>query len=480
MKKTIIYILLIIFCNTNHAQISSGKVSISETYSYNGNFKLKSISYDTEYPNIIGESQVTFARRYESLGVKKKFYKVNRSFDLYDNYPFFAAISNDGNKIIYIKNKVYFDGIEHQNVTFYIDGELKKVFTTDEFINCDSSREKCDMFYDNRHQVYEKTTPTLKTYKKGITEKDKFLRHNYVFNTNDTIYVIDSRKKITLFDLNKGEIIKSKIDFDSIYTKIKRFESVKSHIEYYKYPYKYVINFENKATNEKLSETISNLSNLKFVASGTSTWNKYIHYSINLTGYINRNGKFEIETFVSDEIFDKEKIKNYILTTKFKTDFMPREVDKIYVDNFYGGYRNFNDSIAEQETLREKEKMAQEYKKKLMMSEIDGIYIPRNLFECMTELDKTLNFESKKQLRETKDSVEFNSHLGGLGMWIRNNWGINGGSRLLKYFYERDFGNEILGRDEISGLIIDQYIKWLNGNKKEWEKWERENPKNNK
>ncbi|MFO7743753.1 MAG: DUF6794 domain-containing protein [Psychroflexus sp.] len=479
MKK-VIYFLLIIFWNNSHSQFSSGKVPISETYSYNGKFKLKSISFDDDFPNTKGESQVFYSRKYESLGVKKKFYRINRSFDLFDDYPFFTAISNDGKKIIYIKNKVYYDGKEHQNVTYYIDGELKKVFTTDEFINCDSENEKCDIFYDNKYQVYETRSPTLKKYKKGITDKDKFLRHNYVFNNNDTIYVIDSRKKITLFDLNKGEIINSKIDFDSIYPKIKRFESVESHIEYYKYPFKYIFNFENSATHEKLSETISGISNLKFVSSGDSTFHKYKLFRIDLTGYLDRNGKFEIEKFKADDVFDKEKIRNYILKTKFKTDFIPPEVDKIYVDNFYGGYRSFNDSIAQLETLKEKERRVEEYKKRLTLSEIDGIYIPKNLYECMTELDKILNHENKTQLREAKNGGEFNSHLGGLGMWIRNNWGINGGSRLLKYFYDRDFGNELLGKDKISGLIIDQYIEWLNGNNKEWRKWEKKNPIKNK
>lgn len=68
--------------------------------------------------------------------------------------------------------------------------------------------------------------------------------------------------------------------------------------------------------------------------------------------------------------------------------------------------------------------------------------------------------------------------MGGLGMWIRNNWGINGGSRLLKYFTDRNVGEKMFGNDEISGIIIDQYILWLNGKKNAWEKWEKENPKN--
>ena len=473
MIRPIIYLLSFVVCNIGYGQISSQRVPISETYSYNGKFKLKSISFDEEFPNTKGESHVSYTKKHESY---KVVYKVNRSFDLYDDYPFFVAISNDGKKIIYIKDQVYYNGKEHQNVTYYVDGELKKAFNTDEFINCDSDKEKCNMFYDNQYEVYERTASTLKKYKKDITEKDKFLRHNFVFNNNDTIYVIDSRKKITLFDLNQGEIIKSKINFDSIYPTIKRYKAPKSTIDYYNYPYKYVIDIENSISNEKLSKSISKLSKLKLISVGDSTFHKYKHFRIDLTGYLNRNGTFEIEKFKLDKIFDKEEIKYYLLNTKFKTDFIPRKVDKIYLDNFFGGFRDFNDSIAQLETLKEKERQIEAYKKRLTLSQIDGIFIPKNLNECMVELDKKLNYENKKQLREAKNSWEFNSHLGGLGMWIRNNWGINGGSRLLKYFYDRDFGNETFGREEISGLLIDQYIKWLNGNKNEWKKWERENP----
>ena len=67
--------------------------------------------------------------------------------------------------------------------------------------------------------------------------------------------------------------------------------------------------------------------------------------------------------------------------------------------------------------------------------------------------------------------------MGGLGMWIRNNWGINGGSRLSKYFHNREVGTKRgFGNDEISGIIIEEYIKWLKGDKESWKKWEKENP----
>lgn len=472
MKK--IYLLLtLLILNISYSQISSEQVSISETFSSNAKFKLKSISYDNEFPNLKGESFVTYNDEYDSIGVRKFFYKINRSFDLWEDSPYFVAISNDGRKILYIKNDIYFEGGENDNVTYYVDGKLIKSFTTEEFIDCDKNREKCEIFYDNQYNIFKKQGTTFKEYKNDITEKEKFLYKNYVFNKNDTIYVIDGRKKVLLFDLNKNDFIKRKVDLDSIYSRIKNIEAFKSKISYYSYPYKYIIDIENSKDNKKLSEAISEISNLKFIPTFDSTFHKYKLYRMELTGYIDRKGRLEIDNFSCDEIFDKRKIIEYIKSTTFKTDFIPKEVDKIYLRHFFGGYRNYDDKIAEQETIAEKLKQKEEYKKRLTLDKINDRYIPKNLYECLTELDKILNFDSKKQLKEATETWQFNSHMGGLGMWLRNNWGINGGSRLLVYFNNRNIKN----RDEISGIIIEQYINWLKGNQKTWKKWEKDNPR---
>jgi hypothetical protein len=474
--KNIIVFLFLSSINSLFSQISTSRIPISYTNSSNSEFVLKSISYDDEFPNLKGESFVFYKEETDSLGSQKLFYKINRSFDIYDEYPYFAAISNDGRKIIYIKNQVYYEGEQHKNVTYYVDGKLVKTYTTEEFIDCNREQEKCEMFYDNQHSIYKNQSPTTREFKDEITEKDKFLNKNYIFNKNDTIYIIDSRKKLHLFDLNKNVFIKRKIDFDSIYPKIKNLESVKSQVSYYNYPYKEISDIENSINDKKLSESISEISNLKYIQQYDSTYFKYKLHRIELTGYLDRNGKFEIDSIYTDKIFNKDKIINYLKSARFKTDFIPKEVNKIYLTSFFGGYRNYDVKIAEQETIKEKEDRIDEFKKRLTLEKINNIYIPKNLHECMLELDKILNFENKRQLKEAKNVWEFNSHMGGLGMWLRNNWGINGGSRLSKYFDQRLIEKVAFVNDEISEIIIRQYIIWLKGDKKAWEKWEKENP----
>ena len=51
-----------------------------------------------------------------------------------------------------------------------------------------------------------------------------------------------------------------------------------------------------------------------------------------------------------------------------------------------------------------------------------------------------------------------------LGMYLRNNWGLWGGSRLSHYFETRGVQHP----DSMSGLIIEYYYDWLNNRNEDW------------
>ncbi|WP_332452435.1 DUF6794 domain-containing protein [Chryseobacterium aquaticum] len=469
--KTIFLFIILLF-----APIRSQVTSI--TPSCDSEYRLKSVSYEGNQYGIRGKSIVvkTVYNEQKQQSEDSILYTINRAFNLAEvaGHLQFVALSKDGRKIIYFNR---FPTKEDKSVSYYVDGKFVKGYNPEEFTNCNGNQEKCELFYDNRLSIYDRlrSNYNLTVYKKGIDEKEKYLRKNFIFNKNDTIYVIDVRKKITLFDLNSNEILKTKLDFDSLYPQIKDYERKESYVIRFQGAYKSINDFQNQTNDEKLSETISKFSNLKYVH--LNDRNIYSLHKIELSGYLDHNGNFEIETFNCDSIFNKKRIEDYIKSTIFKTDFIPKESEKYYFEYFWGGYRSFDDEIAEKETLKYKQKQKQEFNKRLLLDKIDGIYIPKNLYDCMLELDKTLNFEMKNKLKQAKDSFDFNGHMGGLGMWIRNNWGINGGSRLLKYFNNRgDIGNREYGRDIISGIIISTYIKWVNGDKNSWKDWEKQNP----
>ena len=174
MKKNHLILFFSFFFSNLYSQMSTEVVPISETYSSNGKFKLLSISYDEEFPNLKGETFVSYTQEYDSIGIRKKFYKINRSFDVYEGNPFFTAISNDGRKIIYITNYIYESGLENKNITYYVDGKIAKTYTTEEFINCDKNKEKCELFYDNQNQIIEGRNSTIKQYKGTASDKVLF------------------------------------------------------------------------------------------------------------------------------------------------------------------------------------------------------------------------------------------------------------------------------------------------------------------
>ena len=83
------------------------------------------------------------------------------------------------------------------------------------------------------------------------------------------------------------------------------------------------------------------------------------------------------------------------------------------------------------------------------------VYIPKDLPDCIQQLDSMLSAEDKAYIKNG-GSVHFS-----LGMWMRNNWGLWGGSRLQKYFID----NGIHHPDDMSGVILECYVKHLRGEK---------------
>ncbi len=94
---------------------------------------------------------------------------------------------------------------------------------------------------------------------------------------------------------------------------------------------------------------------------------------------------------------------------------------------------------------------------------VNGIYIPQNLYECMNELDKILDDDDKGKIKTMDSSISM--HFG-LGMWIRNNWGLWQESRLFHYLKKKEYGYE---PDDMSDFILGIYIEHLNGYDERWQ-----------
>lgn len=89
---------------------------------------------------------------------------------------------------------------------------------------------------------------------------------------------------------------------------------------------------------------------------------------------------------------------------------------------------------------------------------INGVYIPKNLDDCFSQLNSFWNDSIQQSIKTiSEDSFVAESHFG-IGLWIRNNWGLWGSSRLSAYFSQL----EIFHPDDMSGIILRSYHRKLN------------------
>lgn len=469
MRKVLI-IILIFFGVISNSQTTYNPISITKTFSENGKYHVESTPFDNFYPGLRGKTLI-FKNNKLQYKIDRPFVKLGSS-----NY---LAISNDGQYVIYIMSKnSNSKEAELKNVTIYKNGTLQKTFTIEEFTSCNPENESCNLIYDNFVNIIDhdksqfNDKKNIIVYKDGVSQEELFLCENPVFILNDTIYSTNSNRITTIFDLVHQKII-AKIEFSKVYPKLNLTNyKIKFEQKQFPTPQGNDTYFPNLKNGKKTALALAEKLNLNALYVNDNDDGKYHYFKIDLRGFVGQNGKLEILTLNVDKKLPYEKIKKFLEEQTYDVSFLPKEFDKFYFPYFFWRFRNADNEIALRDTNEYEAEKLKEDEKRKYADTIGDFYIPKNLKECFIQLDKTLNNKSKKQLKESKDIFEFNSHWGGLGMWIRNNWGINGGSRLLIYFNER----EITDRDYISGIIISEYKRWLNEEINVAENWESKNP----
>jgi hypothetical protein len=87
-----------------------------------------------------------------------------------------------------------------------------------------------------------------------------------------------------------------------------------------------------------------------------------------------------------------------------------------------------------------------------------SFYIPSDLQGCFRELDIMLPPSMRENIRACEEVNLFRHHFG-LGMWMRNNWGLWSAESLLKQYFDRQ---EINDADNASSTILAAYRQHLN------------------
>jgi len=106
----------------------------------------------------------------------------------------------------------------------------------------------------------------------------------------------------------------------------------------------------------------------------------------------------------------------------------------------------------------------EEYIRRTKLDSINGFYIPTDIKDCFVTLNSLLSQSEIGEIKALPDRVETISYHLGLGLWLRNIWGLRAGSRLHKYFIEKD----IRDPDAMSSIILEYYYDWLHTQNNGW------------
>jgi len=82
---------------------------------------------------------------------------------------------------------------------------------------------------------------------------------------------------------------------------------------------------------------------------------------------------------------------------------------------------------------------------------------PEDLDGCFAVLDALLDPAEIEKMRSGTEA-EMGQYYFGLGMWMRNEWGLWSGSELQRWFREKG----IFHPDDMSGIILTSYWRYLN------------------
>lgn len=454
------------------AQDGFYSIPVSETPSENGIFTIKSIAFNNTPGNIDG---ISYVYKGDQL-----VYQIPRSFDMLLDNSTRIVLSNDGSIVVYYRNKKHRPEKEFDNVVVYKDGVLLGSFTTQQYADCTSNENDCTVLFNNYDAVidYKKSDYGKSDYAKvlrNMDEDQEWLHHKMLVIKDNIIYTVSGQKKVSVFHTN-DLVLEKNVGFDKIYPFIKDFSSPQTVILNVPKTRLTIDQFVEQKSGETLNRLLERKYHLKSVSKNDKiSAQEFQLYDVHLTGYMNKFGFFEIATIAVHSKFSPKELKEYIENIQFEPSTIDQSLPKQFF-NYYGmAYRSPNDIFSKDEKIANDQAARLEITRRQSLDSINGFYIPKHMTEAFIELDKIMPLKERKLLIALQNSPhKYNSDAGGIGIWIRTNWGIIDGSRLQRYFNDR----KIKDAKKISETLVAQYIKYLKGDINAARNWERTHPDN--
>lgn len=435
MDKIILIILLAISTNVI---CQSGLSYPYYLTSQNDNFYLKSIPFGSQMYSIPGRTDIFKAS--DSTLV----YSISRYFD-----PNGIVLSNDGHAILYARYSIHnYDDFDEEIILYYQNGFLKKTYKVDELVQRNLDDYQYSLFYRDWDAFERKDgervfADSLPSYKRKLVESP-------LFTNGLNAFLATKDHELIQFSLDDGKI-ESRQDIAAASDVIDRqFNSPKLIKPEFETPG--VFHMPKLSNGEAYQKSFEKEFNYKY--DGIVGNDKFKYYRLELTCLIDFNGNcIEAYSDFEDSTLNRT-IEEFFLNQTFDSTAVPEITERWYFSHSTS-FRKADSTTAINERTAEKEEERLHRLWRIKQDTLDGVYIPKDLEDCFKELERIMTENNKEGFRK---SSPISYHMG-LGRNMRNRWGLWSSSRLREYFL--DLG--VTHPDDMSGIILDSYHRYLNG-----------------
>ncbi len=412
MKHTIALCLLLLTAHAAAAQFVCTYRDIITVYSTNGDYCARATPYYNFDLSPYGKTEVFDTRTNQLL------YTIPECLS-----KGFLFLSNDGISVLHLVDLEYKSDREafSHALTLYRNGLKAKQVSLKELTFCDSCDDVGYLFFRIEDTIVYEEGQLKRVYNSAATQCEQALHKRPACIIDDTVLLCNSNRHLLKICLPTGDILSQ--PFDTNYCGLMS-QTPSPHIDTLKFscPRGYVVVDGYDSGEEALAKKLG------MVPQGDTWYPRYKYYYVNML----------LRVF-------------------------PEGVDYWY-QKIYGTMRKRNRFVARREGKIEQAKEQAAYQRRLVADSIDGIYIPRNLEESFHVLDTMLPAKTVRVMRTLPEREAMSQFHFGLGMWLRNNWGFWGGSRLQQYFVQRGVEHP----DNMSGILLEYYYDYLHGNHQAW------------
>jgi hypothetical protein len=421
-----------------------------KVFSENGEYFIKSIPFSDQVWTEDGKTVICKANDTT---------QVITTIDRYFR-PDFLFLSNDGKSFCFLLNR--FDSgndLTKDVIYFYSNGALVKKYKGNEFVDTTLNSRISSLCYNNDaidSFVVSKGYLVKTGFKKGTDSLSAYFNTNSSFLKNDTLYLLTHNRFVNIFDLRTGVLL-DKISFND-YSKGKLIYPIKRIIQNYNIKIPTQFGLPKLADGQDYCVALAKTMKMVYCHGENADYEKkYKKYRFDIYCGIDSLGNcVDLQMDCKDSLLRKEA-EDFIKNAKFDKAEIPGGIERWYFRHGAGFRKESKDLAIEERKLEIIEEELQ-YKKRIVADSIDGIYIPMDINDCFRQLNtmlKPIDINEFKNL--PKDKAMAGAHFG-LGMWLRNNWGLWVGSRLSVYFNNMGIKHP----DDMSGIILTSYHRFLN------------------